>query len=197
MSTDSAKSDLAYIRQLMAETRQATYLSGGYFVVWGLVTGLGLLATWAQVAGYWAVSPFLIWGITYALGSVGTLFLARQEYRRPVEAPAGKLIGMVWISIGISMMINFFVGVGSGALDGQHMSGVASSLVGTAVFLTGALSGIIWLRNLAAGWWAGSAVIFIWPGEHVFLLMGFLLLALHVVPGIVLIQNQHRIVTGA
>ena len=192
MNSDAAKSDLAYIRQIMAETRQVTYLSGEYFVVWGLVIGLGVLGTWGQVVGYWAMSPFLIWSLAYVLGIVVTLFLVRQECRKPVEAPAGKLVGMLWASLGVSMMINFFVGVGSGALDGQHMSGIASSLVGAAVFLTGALSGIIWLRNLAAGWWVGAAVMFIWPGEHVFLLMGFMLLALHVVPGIILIRIRHK-----
>ncbi|HEX7047714.1 MAG TPA: hypothetical protein VF275_09120 [Gammaproteobacteria bacterium] len=191
MTSNDARADLAYIRQLMEDTRHATGVSGGYFIVWGVVIGLGLIATWARIAEYWTVPPFAAWTVCLALGGIGTFFLVRREQREPVEAPAGKLIGTVWMSMGITMLIIFFIGVGSGNLGAEHMSALSSALVGGAVFLTGTLSGLNWLRNLAFGWWGGAVVMFAWPGLYVLLLMGVMLLALYVVPGIVLIRMNH------
>ncbi|HEX6927937.1 MAG TPA: hypothetical protein VF267_01710 [Gammaproteobacteria bacterium] len=188
MTASDPRADLAYIRHLMEDTRRAACVSGGYFIVWGVVIGLGLIATWARIAGYWTVPPFAAWVVCLALGGIGTFFLVRRELREPVEGPAGRLIGMVWMSMGITMMIIFFIGVGSGSLGAEHMSALSSALVGGAVFLTGALSGLAWLRNLSFAWWAGAAVMFAWPGVHVLLLMGVMLLALYVVPGLLLIR---------
>ena len=188
MTSSDAREDLAYIRQLMADTRRAAYVSGGYFIVWGIAIGLGLIGSWLTATGACTLSPLIYWAACLALGGVGTFFLVRAEAREPVEAPAGRLIGMVWMSMGISMLIIFFIGVGSGNLPGYHMSALSSALVGGAVFMTGTLAGINWLRNLSLGWWLGAAIMFAWPGLYALLLMGVMLFALYVVPGLVLIR---------
>lgn len=192
MTVEDAKADLAYIRHLMADVRHATYLSGGYFIVWGILIGLGLIATWMRVTGIWMVSPFASWAVCLALGGVGTWWLVRQEQREPVEAPAGRLIGFVWGAVGISMLIIFFVGVGSGTVNGALMSPISSTFVGSAVFLTGALAGMNWVRNLAIGWWLGAAVMFAWPGLYNLLLMGLMLIAFYVVPGVILVLRKRQ-----
>lgn len=194
MSVQDARADLAYIRRLMEDTRQATYVSGGYFIVWGIVIGAGLLMTWLQLTGRMPVMPMLSWSACLAVGGIGTFFLVREEQRQPVETPAGRLIGMVWGSVGISMLIIFFVGTGTGALSGSLMPPLSSTFVGTAVFLTGMLAGLNWVRNLAFGWWLGAAAMFAWPGLHVLLLMGLMLLVLYVIPGVILIRKKR--VTG-
>lgn len=196
MTTDP-HSDLAYIRRVMEDTRRAVYVHGGYFIVWGVVIGLGLIGTWLTATGQWSVAPMAYWTACLALGGIGMLLLIRAERREPVEAPAGRLIGMVWISMGISMLIIFFIGVGSGHLGGQHMSALSSALVGGAVFMTGTLAGLAWLRNLSFGWWAGSAVMFAWPGLYVLLLMGVMLFAFYVVPGVILIRMKRTARGGA
>lgn len=190
MAPEDPRADLAYIRQVMEDTRRAAYVSGGYFIVWGIVIGLGLVGSWLTATGAWQVSPLLYWAVCLALGGAGTFLLVRAEMREPVCAPAGRLIGMVWASMGISMLIIFFIGVGSGTLGGQHMSALSSALVGGAVFMTGTLAGLPWLRNLSIGWWAGSAVMFAWPGLYVLLLMGVMLFALYVIPGVILIRMK-------
>lgn len=190
MTTNDPRADLAYIRQLMADTRQATYVSGGYFIVWGIAIGLGLLLTWLQLTGRMPMMPMASWTGCLVLGSIGTFFLVREEKNQPVQTPAGRLIGMVWMSVGISMLIIFFVGVGTGAMNGSLMTPVSSTLVGTAVFLTGTLASLNWVRNLALGWWLGAAAMFAWPGLHVLLMMGIMLFVLYVIPGVILIRQK-------
>ena len=192
-----ARNDLAYIRELMLDTRHAACLSGGYFIVWGLATGGALFATWLQLIGVLPYSPMITWGLCFLVGSAGTLYLVREDRREPVQAPAGRLIGMVWVALGVTQLVVFFAGLGTHALPGEHMPALFSALVGTGVFLTGVLAGLGWLRNLAIGWWAGSTLMFLWPGLHVLLIMGLMLFVLSVVSGIVLVRMKHRRQTSA
>ena len=198
MTLEEARADLAYIRRLMEDTRRATYVSGGYFIVWGLAIGAGLLATWLAVTGRWPWPLFWTWTACVAAGGAGTAWLVHQELHEPVETPARRLIGMVWMSMGIGMMVMFFIGVGSGNLDGAHMPALSSVLVGGAFFMTGVLAGLPWLRNLSLGWWGGAAVMLAWPGMHVLWINGLMMLALYMVPGIVLLrQKRHAQETAA
>lgn len=192
MTDTDARADLAYIRRLLEDTRHVTCVSGGYFVVWGTVTLLGLFLTWGWLAGRWTLSPFVAWTACLLLGAAGTFFLVRRERREPARGLGGTLIGAVWLSMSIAMLIILFIGVGSGSLEGRHMSALASTLVGGAVYMTGTLAGMAWLRNLAFAWWAGAAVMFWWPGVYVLPLMGVMVLALYVVPGLLLIRLRRQ-----
>lgn len=193
---NNAENDLAYIRELMVDTRRAASVSGGYFILWGLVVGAGLFLTWLQVKGVLPYRPLLTWGPCIALGILGNFFLARRDMREPVQLPAGRLIGMVWAAIGVTQLIFFFAGLGMNNLPGEQLPAIFASLIGTGLFLTGVLASLNWLRNMAFGWWLGSLVMFIWPGEHVILLMGFMLLVFYVLPGIVLIRMKQTRTTG-
>ena len=192
MTGNDARADLAYIRRLLEDTRHVTCVSGGYFVVWGVVTLLGLAMTWGWLAGHWTTSPLVAWGGSLLLGAAGTFLLVRRERREPAQGLGGTLIGAVWLSMSVAMLIILFIGVGSGSLEGRHMSALASTLVGGAVFMTGTLAGMGWLRNLAFAWWAGAAAMFAWPGEYVLPLMGLMVLSLYVVPGLLLIRLRRR-----
>lgn len=182
--------DLAYIRDLMEDTRRAAGLSGGYFVLWGLAISVGLLLTWLQVIDVLPYRPILTWGPCLALGLLGHFVLAWRDEQRPVQSRAGRLVGTVWLALGVAQLIYFVASMGFNTLPGIYMPGVVSSLLGSGIFITGVLAGITWLRNVGVAWWLGAISMFAWPGDHVSLLMGVLLLIFYVVPGVVLIRQQ-------
>ncbi len=194
-----AKKDLAYIRELMVDTRRAAGLSGGYFILWGLIVGVALFATWLQVVEVLPYKPLLTWGPCFVIGILGNLYLIRRDIQAPVQMPAGRLIAMVWVSVGVTQLIFFYAGLSADGIPGQHMPAIFASLIGSGLFLTGVLASLGWVRNLAFGWWTGSLVMFVWPGDHVILLMGLMLLVLYVLPGVVLarMKQQQTEVTGA
>ncbi|WP_111640302.1 hypothetical protein [Marinimicrobium alkaliphilum] len=186
----NASEDLAFIREIMADTRQAAGISGGYFVLWGLVVGVGLVATWLQVIGVLPYQPMLTWGTCLGLGAVGNILMMWRDFRRPVNSRAGRLVGTVWMGLFVTQMIFIVAHLGFNTLPGEHMPGIFSSLLGTGIFITGVLAGMPWLRNMALAWWLGAFAMFAWPGDYVSLLMGGLLLLFYVVPGLVLIKQQ-------
>ncbi|MCG8436015.1 MAG: hypothetical protein MJA83_18505 [Gammaproteobacteria bacterium] len=190
MTVEDAQKDLAYIRAVMADTRRATCLSGKYFIAWGLASAAGLLGTWLYLRGIVDVSPLVTWAFCIVAGWIYSAYAAIQEAREAALGSAGRFIGVVWTACGVAVLIIFFIAYPLGALQGGH-NGVAATIVGVGVFITGALSGMPWLRNTALGWWLGAAVMFLWPGEHTFLIMGVLLLILYIIPG-VLLNRQHQ-----
>lgn len=186
----NAHEDLAYIRDLMDDTRRAAGLSGGYFVLWGLVVGIALVATWLQVVGFLPYRPLLTWVPCLALGALGQAVLVWRDMGRPVKSRSGRLVGAVWMALGVTQSILLVAFLGFNTLPGHYMPGIFSSLLGSGIFITGVLAGIPWLRYLGVAWWLGAFSMFAWPGDHVSLLMGGLLLVFYVVPGLVLIRQQ-------
>lgn len=192
MHTESAREDLAYLRQLIEDTRQATYVSGQYFIVWGVAVGLGLVATWLGLRGELPISIFLAWIICMAAGGLGTFLLVRAECNLPVQTHASRVIGKVWMTMGISMMVLFFAGAATGRIDGHLMLPLSCLLIAGPFYVTGLLARLYWMQFLAFAWWLGAAVMLLWPGMYNLLLMGLLLFALYVVPGIILVRMNLR-----
>lgn len=197
MSTHTkATEDLAYIRELMADTRRAAGVSGGYFILWGAVVGLGLLLTWLQVIGLLPYRPLLTWLPCLGLGVLGNVILLRRDLRKPTHSRAGRLIATVWIALGITQLILFAAHMGFDTLPGAYLPAIFSCVLGSGIFMTGVFAGLTWLRNLAFAWWLGAILMFAVPGDHVALIMAALLLLAYAVPGLILVKQEKAASAG-
>lgn len=198
MNQQQAQQDLAFIRELMQSTRRATYVSGAFFIVWALVTGLGLLGTWLIVSRKLALSLDSgmalagLWVVVDTAGFIGTVLIIRRNARRAAANPAGRLIGLSWFSVAAGLLIIAFVGAGSGNMPGALMCAVSALFIGIGVFNSGLLAGLKWLRNLAFGWWFGGALMLVYPGMWNLWFMALLLFVLYLIPGILLSRNAPR-----
>ena len=64
---------------------------------------------------------------------------------------------------------------------------VTAAMLGLCFFVSGAVSGIGWLRGLAVGWWGAAVVLFVMRGQSEQLLAGgVFMLAFLFLPGLVL-----------
>lgn len=190
-----AAEDLAFIRKIMDESSSFAEVGGDQFIVWGSVTGLAMLVTWAIAARYLPGTGTTIWALWFVALAVGFLlsyWRSRQQRRRPVRSSANRQIGAVWFAVGMPMLLLFFVGQSYELLRPQAIPATAAALLGTGVYLTGTLARIGWLRNLAFVWWVASIGLMLVHGATVFLVYGLLVLALYVLPGIKLSQMARR-----
>lgn len=195
MNQEKAAEDLAFIRQIMDESRSFAEVGGIHFVIWGTVTGVAMLATWAiaiQILPGTAASIWGMWVVAMAVGFGLSFWRGRQERGAPVSHPVNRQIGIVWFAIGMPMLLLFFVGQSYELLRPQAIPATAAALLGTGVYLTGTLARIGWLRNLAFVWWVASIGLMLVHGATVFLVYGLLVLALYVLPGIKLSQMARR-----
>jgi hypothetical protein len=192
MTQEQAQQDLAFIRELMQSARRSTYLSGAFFIIWSLVTGLGLLGTWLLVTRTLTVpfdsgiGVFWLWIVMDVIGFTGTVLIIRRNHKRAIANPAGRMIGLSWFSVAMGILLISIVGNGSGTIPGEVMCAVSTIFIGIGVFNSGVLSGIKWLRNLAFAWWLGGALMLASPGLWNLWFMALLLFGLYFIPGIVL-----------
>lgn len=197
MDQAQAQQDLAFIRELMQSARRATYVSGAFFILWALITGLGLLGTWLLVTGKLTlpfdagVGTFWLWIVLDTIGFIGTVWIIRRVHSRATAAanPVDRLIGLSWFAVAAGILIVAIVGVGSGTISGDVMCAISAVFIGIGVFNSGLLAGMKWLRNLAFGWWIGGGLMLAAPGLWNLWFMALLLFLLYLIPGVVLARR--------
>lgn len=187
MTDQQAQRDLAFIRQIMDESRSFATIGGNHFIIWGTVIALALLGTWLRTLGYATPPPLWIWLACVALGWVLTaVLIVRLRRFAAVVHPSGRAIGAAWTALGIAMTLSFFLGTGSDSIGLAAIPGLSAAFFGAGIYINGVLARIGWLRNLALLWWASAALMLYHPGRYSFALLAVLMLALYVVPGIAL-----------
>jgi hypothetical protein len=184
--TPDPQDDLAYIRQIMEQTRRFTQVSGNHLIAWGLLSAVGLICDGAVAAGmHLPLSG--IWIGLIVLGWIFSLWQGRREARHTVVAGyATRLISQLWIACGVAMTTAFVLGGWTGVVSGDSTPGLSALFIGIGVFMTGVLSGLNWFRNLALGWWAGAAMLFVWHGSVALWILAVLFILLLSVPGLIL-----------
>lgn len=192
MDQAQAQQDLAFIRELMQSARQATYMSGAFFIIWGLAAGVGLFGTWLLVGQKLTlpfdsgIATFWLWMVVDVVACMGTVMVIDRNSKRAVANPAGRLIGLGWFAVAMGLVIIAIVGAGSRNISADVMCGVSSLFIGIGVFNAGLLAGMKWVRNLAFGWWLGGAIMLASPGLWNLWFMALLLLLLCFIPGVML-----------
>ncbi len=195
MEESKAAEDLAFIRKIMDESSAFAEAGGDQFVVWGTVTGLGMLGTWAIASRFLpgaGSTIWTLWVVALAAGFLLSYWRGRQQKRAPVTNSVNRRIGAVWFAVGMPMLLLFFVGQSFDVLRPQAIPATAAALLGTGIYLTGTLARINWLRNLAFVWWLASIALMRVHGATVFLVYALLVFTLYVLPGIKLMRMARR-----
>lgn len=186
--------DLAMIRRLMEQSQGVIRGGAGHYLLWGVLITAGLLATWASVRDLVPIGVAWIWPGTIGVGWAGSMYLGyRQDREARVTTTAGRVMSGIWIGAGVTMTLLGFLGMASGAFEPSGMMAALSSVMGAAYFATGALHEGRWPRLVAAGWWAGAVALFLWPGVHALLVMAGLMVAFHLVPGLVVFRAKRAV----
>lgn len=185
--------DLAVIRRLMEESQTAVAEDGRYFLLWGALTAVGLLGTWAAVAGVVALDPRWLWGVLVGAGWIGSFWMGfRSGGRARVRTLGGRLIAVVWIACGITLTLIAAAGLLGGVVPVQALSGLVAVVIAGGFLASAVLTGQRWLGAVAAGWWLGGGVMLFVPGLYTLPLLAAMAIALHVVPGLVLRRQARR-----
>ncbi len=190
MTDLDAKQELAFIKKVVTDSRKILIDDGKATIFWGILISFGLLITYLSIAQRWESSLSWFWPALIGFGWIYTIVTEiRHERKRKVKTFAGKIVGAVWISFGISATILGFVGTVSGAYHGVIISPLISVLLGTAFLVSGLLYGKSWVSYLSVGWWGGAIMMFFMQNLETLLIMISMLILFQVVPGIMLYRE--------
>ncbi|MBK7943207.1 MAG: hypothetical protein IPJ87_15255 [Flavobacteriales bacterium] len=179
---------LRLIESMIGQAKKSFSKLSFYFLMWGVLLTLAMFATYVlrdQPNAWGQGAP---WGIAGILGGiVSAVHGARQGRREPVSNPMDGLIGWLWSSFVITMMIMIVVSV----LERRDPGAMITLLTGIPTFMTGQ---ILRFRPLIIGgilfWVAGIAMHFSGDRLTLTLLYSGAMVLGYIIPGLMLKRQE-------
>ncbi len=185
MTNKNAQQDLAFIKQVIEDSRKNASGLGDHMMVWGIITSIGMIVSYiltqVQIGGN---TEWIHWALLIAGGWTFELIYKRKvESKKPVLTYADKVANGLWCSFGISMTILGFIGIYTGGISIKYLSPIFCCLLAVGFFTSGFIYDAKWMRHNAMGYWIGALIMFFITGTYHLLLMAAMTIGYMVIPG--------------
>jgi hypothetical protein len=190
MNQIDAQQELAFIKKVIDDSRTAIGGEGKDLIVWGVIVVIGMVTMFVDAQLGYSISKLLLWGALIGIGWLYTLvsqFKNRKKTR--FKTFGGKILGTLWMGCGIVMTFIGFLAPITGALKSWAIIPMIALVLGIGYLVTGVIHDSRWTRLSALGWWFGAIVMFIWPGQHTYLLYSAMMIVFQIIPGVKLYQQ--------
>jgi hypothetical protein len=187
MEKQQAELEISMIKKIMEDSRKIVVYDGVGFIIWGVLVTAALLGTYFVILfKQYSYIPW-IWVFFMGGGWIYSIWhYRRKESKNKVKTLAGKIMGGLWISAGITMSIIGFVSPLGHSVSPYAISPLISVILGITYSVSGIVHQQVWLRNLAVGWWAGAVIMFLYPGPQTLLIFACMMVVLQTIPGIII-----------
>ncbi len=206
MSPDLA-SELAYVRALAEEGRDAPLIGGFYYLLWGGLMGAAALAAFLLATGAVSLGPvniFSVWITAGLIGWAASLLHDRRSGAKPGALTIGNRTAQaVWFSVGVFMTLlwiaiifahdNFTaLGVPPYFLFSM-MFPAAFGLYGVAFYASAVAARLDWLKWFSLVSWGFSvACVFLAGSNYQFLAGAIGSLVCAALPGFLLMRDEPK-----
>ena len=205
--TPDMASDLAYVRSLAEEGRDAPLVGGAYYVIWGGVMGAASLLSYLTLTGVISLGMpgmFGPWIAAGVIGWVASMTLARRSGRKPGSLTLGnRTAAATWFAVGV-FMTAFWV-----ALIFVHddftafgvppyflftmMFPIAFGVYGVAFYASAVAARARWLKIFAfLSWGFSIASLFVAGSAYQFLLGAAGCIACAALPGWLVMRGEPK-----
>jgi hypothetical protein len=194
------RDDIAFMRALAEEGRQAPLLGGSMLVSAGAIYGTASVVQWAILAKVLlvpSVSLLILWAVALIAHIVMIAVLKRGMAAKPGAGSSGnRAMGNAWMGVGWGCFVIFFaLGVASWKTRDINLINFSPSIVlalyGAAWSVAAAVSRATWLKVVAVASFAAAILMaaimgstWIWLGYAAALYL------LAMVPGLVLMRQE-------
>jgi hypothetical protein len=193
MTDINAQQELAFIKKVMADSRQIIIDDGKGFIFWGILIAFGLFFTYLSIVGKWEFSLVWFWPALIAVGWIVTIVIEiRSEKKRSTKTYAGKIMGSLWIGCGVAMTILGFIGGITDAYHSVFISPILAVVLGIGYLVSGVLQGKTWVSMLSIGWWAGAILMFYLQNLETLLIMVAMMILFQTIPGILIYKASKK-----
>jgi len=194
------RDDIAFMRALAEEGRQAPLLGGSMLVASGAIYGTASVLQWAILAQVVRVPPvflMIMWTLAVALHLTLIAVLKRGMGAKPGAGSSGnRAMRNAWMGVGWGCFVIFFaLGLASWKTRDINLINFSPSIVlalyGAAWSVAAAMSRLTWLKVVAIASFVGAVLmaalmgsLWIWLGYAAALYL------LALVPGLVLMRQE-------
>ncbi len=201
MSPHDLADDLAYVRTIAEEGRQAPLLGGSFLSFWGVLNAVAWALQWGLVTGRLMPDPdwefAILWAIYGTIAGVGMSLLGGRIRHLPGRSSVGNLVeALAWMSVGIGIGAIAAGAIGRMILTGDTLSvdvipPAAFALYGAALLTTAMVSQQVWLRGFAVMAFITATILGVYLHADWFYLAGSAAsLAVLLVPGLILLRKE-------
>jgi len=197
MNQDTAREDIAFIRQTIEQGRRLVGTWSPDMAVWGVAVAIGYFGSYASARRLWSVDSDWLWTAcivlpwAYSLRRLARrLFAGHADVAAP--APTASALSMLWFACGVCLTILGFAVILAG--EPRHnwwINAVAAGVMGIGFFASSFLCNLAWMRWVAVGWWAGELGSYALGNRaEALLLSGALMLVLLAAPGFLMMRER-------
>ncbi len=193
-NTFTPEQSLKLIESMIGQAKKSFSRVSFYFLLWGVLLILAMITTYLlrDQPGAWGQgAPWAIAG--FGGGIISAIHGARQGRQRPVSNPMDGLIGWLWSSFVITMLITIVVSV----LHQRDPGAMITLLTGIPTFMTGQ---IMRFRPLVVGgvifWMAGIVMHFTHDALALTVLYCGAMSLGYIIPGIMLKRQEDGLHTA-
>ncbi len=191
MDQQSAIEEIALIRRVMDESRRFAFDNGKYYLAWGILITMAIFAQYAVILTKNESVSSWIWIVGVGFGWIISIVMGMREPSKPGGWPVGaKLISLVWISSGVSMMIIGFVGPLTGALHSWAICPAIATVMGGAYTISSLVYRMKWVTVVGIAWWVGALVMFAVKGIATLPIFGAMMILFQIVPALVFYRTS-------
>ena len=202
MAQPGDDADLEFLRDVAASGVRAPLLGGRYFLLWGGLASIALLAHWAVLAG---LTPFgepalgAIWALYGMTGGIASAVLGATLRNKPgLGATPVRAERAVWTAMSISVFAYAIGAVVSALILGRGPMVIFDTIplvaflgYGVSFYVTAALGGPGWMRITALfSFLAAAAGLSLVGTPELYLLCSVAVLLLAVLPGVLLLRQE-------
>lgn len=198
--------EVAYVKTLAEEGRNAPLVGGVMYVIWGGLMGAASLFAYARGAAGVDLGAFLNgagpWTIAFVCGWALSFWFGARRSRKPGALTIGnRTANAAWLGVGIFMSAFWLAGLAfHDNLEGAGlrpfalftlMFPLAFGLYGVAFLTTATAARLDWMRGFAVASWLFSVATLYFAGDARQLLLGAIgSLVCAMAPGLVLMRRE-------
>lgn len=196
----AVQDDIAYLRALAHEGRNAPLLAGPILVTAAIVFGAASLGQWGIQSGLINVSPWAqlwIWvvaGVIFA--GVLTVLIGRIKTKPGVNSASNRSVGAAWEAVGYGIFVTWLALVALSLKTGHWswMSVMPTAVLvayGSAWMIGAAMTRTRWMSLTALASYGGAvAVAWFVTDPLIFPVFTAVLVAVALVPGLILMRQE-------
>lgn len=176
---DALAGEVAYVKALAEEGRNAPLVGGVLYVIWGVAMAISALATWASASGFIAL-PFIgglwFWVASFVIGWLASFIIGRKSMSKPGALTVGnKTARAAWIAVGVFMSLFWIAAMlfqgrlAAAGFEPRFLYGlmfpIAFGLYGIAFFATAVAARLDWMRGFVLASWIFSVAALYFIGD--------------------------------
>jgi hypothetical protein len=186
MNKTKAERDLAFIKQVMEDSKKLLLENGLPYVIFGALSIVCTALTYGAIFLQFYASIIWIWVAFLLMGTSLIFFILRKYKREMMGTFASEIYGYVWMGMTVFIVINGACLFFSGKFDLGPFLAFVAGVLGAAYFISSTITRKSWMFALSFVWWAGAFVMVSIDSFYAPLVLACFVLVCELIPGVIL-----------